>query len=249
MKKILTGPIRFYQKYISPNTPPSCRYHPTCSSYALEAIEKHGMIKGGIMGTARIIRCNPFVKGGVDEVPDHFTIFRNPENVDDEYIPEFLMPVDKEAQKRMDSLMKTYKEELKISQQLPTSLTILQQLADIEKLSPEKIKKEFSKEELNLLVDIEIFPNLATDDYQYFTLPKTKKNEFYLKEVENFNPDLEIGSEYPLVVIEKTGIWYTNMPILAQKFLVTRGVTETDIENKSYHLWLVLNAMEHLKDK
>src|SRR5690625_415451 len=100
MKKLLTEPIRFYQKYISPNTAPSCRYHPTCSSYALEAIEKHGAIKGGIMGAARIIRCNPFVEGGVDEVPDHFTIFRNPENLEDEYIPEFLMPVDKEAQKR-----------------------------------------------------------------------------------------------------------------------------------------------------
>lgn len=249
MKRILMRIIRFYQKYISPQTPPSCRYHPTCSSYALEAVEKHGALKGGVMGTARIIRCNPFVEGGVDEVPDHFTIFRNPENINDEYIPEFLMPVDKEAQKRMTILMATYEEQLKISEQLPSSLATLQEIADIKKLNAEEIKKEFSEEEFDLLIDIDIFPNLSADDYQYFTLPKTKKNQPYLKEVENFDLDLELGSKYPLVVLEKTGIWYTNMPNLAQTFLVTRGITETDIENKSYHLWLVLNAMEKLENK
>lgn len=249
MKKLLTEPIRFYQKYISPNTAPSCRYHPTCSSYALEAIEKHGAIKGEIMGAARIIRCNPFVEGGVDEVPDHFTIFRNPENLEDEYIPEFLMPVDKEAQKRMRTLMETYEEQLKISEELPSSLSILQQIADVEQLSAEEIKKDFSKEELDLLIDMDIFPDFSTDDYQYFTLPKTKKNESFLKEVENFDSDLQLGADYPLIVLEKTGIWYTNMPSLAQNFLVTRGITATDIENKSYHLWLVLNAMEELDSK
>lgn len=71
--------IHFYQKFISPGLPRSCRYYPTCSSYMVTALKKHGLILGLVMGMARIIRCNPFVKGGIDHVPDYFTIFRNKE--------------------------------------------------------------------------------------------------------------------------------------------------------------------------
>lgn len=76
MKKMLIAPVRFYQKFISPFFPASCRYRPTCSAYMIEAIEKHGL-KGILMGIARILRCHPFVKGGQDPVPDHFTLRRN----------------------------------------------------------------------------------------------------------------------------------------------------------------------------
>jgi len=68
IKHILISLIRFYRKSISPMTPPSCKYIPTCSQYALEAIEKYGAIKGGVMSIWRIIRCNPFSKGGFDPV-------------------------------------------------------------------------------------------------------------------------------------------------------------------------------------
>ncbi|WP_162100806.1 membrane protein insertion efficiency factor YidD [Latilactobacillus sakei] len=77
MQKILIALVRFYQIGISPFLPPSCRYYPTCSSYMIQAIQKHGAIKGLIMGIGRILRCHPFVKGGYDPVPDHFTVFRN----------------------------------------------------------------------------------------------------------------------------------------------------------------------------
>lgn len=80
MKKVVQTLIHGYQTYLSPMKPPSCRYYPTCSHYMLEAVEKHGTIKGVVMGTARICRCHPFVEGGRDEVPDHFTIFRNRAN-------------------------------------------------------------------------------------------------------------------------------------------------------------------------
>nr|WP_206661808.1 membrane protein insertion efficiency factor YidD [Lactobacillus pasteurii] len=70
--------VRFYQKGISPLLPDSCRYYPTCSNYMLDALKKHGPFFGLIMGVSRIIRCNPFIRGGVDPVPDNFTIFRNP---------------------------------------------------------------------------------------------------------------------------------------------------------------------------
>lgn len=79
MKKILLKMVRLYQKYISAGRPRSCRYHPTCSEYMIDALTYHGAFKGSIMGIARILRCHPFVQGGIDYVPLHFTIFRNPE--------------------------------------------------------------------------------------------------------------------------------------------------------------------------
>lgn len=70
MKTILTSMITFYQKYISPLTPPSCRFYPTCSHYGLEAIEKHGALKGSWMAVRRISKCHPFHEGGFDPVPE-----------------------------------------------------------------------------------------------------------------------------------------------------------------------------------
>lgn len=247
MKKVLKGSIRFYQKNISPLTPPSCRFHPTCSSYALEAVEKHGAIKGGIMSTARIIRCNPFVEGGVDEVPDYFTIFRNPDNIDDEYIPSHLLPIDREAMEKAEELLQQYENQLKVTEELPSSLETLHEVADLEVLSVEEIEGEFTKDELAFLKDIEIFPDLESEEYKYFKLVETDKNAPYLEEVEDFDAEVELGSEYPVVVLERTGIWYTNMPKLAQDFLIQRGVTPLDIEKRSYHLWLVLNAIDTLE--
>lgn len=61
--------VRFYQRRISPLTPASCRYQPTCSQYTLEAIQKYGFLKGSWMGTKRIGRCHPFHPGGHDPVP------------------------------------------------------------------------------------------------------------------------------------------------------------------------------------
>ena len=69
MKKFVTSAIRFYQRQISPLSPPRCRYIPTCSQYALEAVEKYGAVKGSWLAAKRILRCNPFHKGGYDPVP------------------------------------------------------------------------------------------------------------------------------------------------------------------------------------
>jgi len=68
MKKILVMGIKSYRKYISPLKRPCCIFYPTCSQYALEAIEKHGAIKGSVMGIKRILRCHPYNKGGFDPV-------------------------------------------------------------------------------------------------------------------------------------------------------------------------------------
>lgn len=70
MKKILIGLIKLYRKYLSPLKRCRCPYTPSCSSYGLEAIEKHGAIYGSILAVWRILRCNPFSKGGYDPVPE-----------------------------------------------------------------------------------------------------------------------------------------------------------------------------------
>ncbi|MEE1030548.1 MAG: membrane protein insertion efficiency factor YidD [Ruminococcus sp.] len=69
MKNIMIKAIRFYQKYLSPLKSTKCPYYPSCSQYGLEAIQKYGALKGGLLALWRILRCNPFSKGGVDPVP------------------------------------------------------------------------------------------------------------------------------------------------------------------------------------
>lgn len=69
MKRPFLLLIRGYKRVISPLLPPSCRFYPTCSDYAYEAIEKHGLLKGGRLAIWRVLRCNPFCKGGIDPVP------------------------------------------------------------------------------------------------------------------------------------------------------------------------------------
>ncbi len=68
-KRLLILPIRFYQRFISPMLPPACRFTPTCSQYAVEAIQKHGALKGLYLAIRRILRCHPWGGSGYDPVP------------------------------------------------------------------------------------------------------------------------------------------------------------------------------------
>lgn len=69
MKQILIGLIRGYKSLISPVLPPACRFYPTCSEYAMEAIDRFGIFRGGWMAITRILRCHPLHPGGYDPVP------------------------------------------------------------------------------------------------------------------------------------------------------------------------------------
>ena len=69
MKRTLIACVRFYQRSVSPLFPPRCIYIPTCSQYALEALEKYGAAKGSALAAKRFLRCHPFHKGGYDPVP------------------------------------------------------------------------------------------------------------------------------------------------------------------------------------
>ena len=68
--KLFISLVRFYQKFISPLTPPSCRYAPTCSQYSIEALQKHGLLKGGRLAIKRISSCHPWGGSGYDPVPE-----------------------------------------------------------------------------------------------------------------------------------------------------------------------------------
>ncbi|WP_114745233.1 membrane protein insertion efficiency factor YidD [Falsibacillus pallidus] len=75
MKFLFVKLIRFYQKFISPIKPPSCRFHPTCSHYGLEAVQRFGALKGGWLTIKRIGKCHPFHPGGFDDVPNKWPGF------------------------------------------------------------------------------------------------------------------------------------------------------------------------------
>ena len=74
LRAIAIAPVRFYQRAISPALPQRCRYHPTCSHYAIDAIRRYGILRGSVLAAWRLLRCNPWSHGGVDFVEDQ-TLF------------------------------------------------------------------------------------------------------------------------------------------------------------------------------
>ncbi len=70
MRAVVVAPIRFYQRFVSPALPRRCKYHPTCSEYAVQAIRRYGVLRGIVLAAWRILRCNPWSHGGVDFVED-----------------------------------------------------------------------------------------------------------------------------------------------------------------------------------
>ena len=81
MKRAMLASLRFYKRRISPLLPPACKYTPTCSEYAMQAVERYGAVYGGYLAARRLLRCHPFAKGGYDPVPERGdTIIRKDEN-------------------------------------------------------------------------------------------------------------------------------------------------------------------------
>jgi putative membrane protein insertion efficiency factor len=81
MRYLVTAPVRLYQRVISPVLPARCKYHPSCSEYAVEAVRRYGILRGLTLAVWRLLRCNPWSHGGVDFVEDQklFSSRRNPE--------------------------------------------------------------------------------------------------------------------------------------------------------------------------
>jgi len=78
VKRALLSLIAAYQRWISPAFPRRCRYEPTCSAYAAQAVRRFGVLRGSLLGAWRLLRCNPFSHGGFDPVPDRFTLRDGP---------------------------------------------------------------------------------------------------------------------------------------------------------------------------
>jgi hypothetical protein len=74
VKRIALAPILAYQRWISPSRGRRCKFEPTCSAYAVESVERFGVIRGFLLASWRVLRCNPFSHGGFDPVPDRFTL-------------------------------------------------------------------------------------------------------------------------------------------------------------------------------
>lgn len=74
MKYLMIALVNLYKKIISPLFPARCKYYPTCSEYAVRAFKKHGFFKGFVLAVWRILRCNPWSNGGIDQVPEKFTL-------------------------------------------------------------------------------------------------------------------------------------------------------------------------------
>ncbi len=74
MRRLVTAPIRFYSRFISPALPPRCRYYPSCSAYAVGSIERYGILRGLVLAVWRVLRCNPWSHGGYDP-PEAQTLF------------------------------------------------------------------------------------------------------------------------------------------------------------------------------
>ncbi len=74
MKRLLLATIAAYKRWISPAMPPRCRYEPSCSTYAAESIRRFGAVRGVLLASWRLLRCNPFSHGGFDPIPERFTL-------------------------------------------------------------------------------------------------------------------------------------------------------------------------------
>lgn len=80
MKFIFISLVKFYRRFISPLFPPCCKYYPTCSTYALTALQRFGAVRGSLLACWRLLRCNPWSMGGIDYVPEKFTFRVNKYN-------------------------------------------------------------------------------------------------------------------------------------------------------------------------
>ena len=78
LRTVAVAPVRFYQRFISPGLPRRCKYHPSCSQYAVDAVKRFGILRGAVLAAWRLLRCNPWSDGGVDFVEDQ-KLFRAPQ--------------------------------------------------------------------------------------------------------------------------------------------------------------------------
>lgn len=245
MKRVLISLVKSYQKVISPLFAPSCRYYPTCSNYTVQAIERHGALKGSLMAIARILRCNPFVQGGVDKVPDQFMLKRNPETKDFIYLGDGIIvdPYDPEDNKKeIDSILNQYREELKIVDYPVNVVDYLKSMVDVEEQSLAGLSDAYIEMHKTRLLREGYFDTITELEgklsLRLFKVIKNKKSQpyFYHVHPSPVDKEYESGNSIFCFIDEKIGILDSNSPELQEEFVLNRGITETDINSKTARL-------------
>lgn len=253
MKKMFISLVRGYQKYISPLFPPSCRYYPTCSHYTVQALEKHGVLKGGVMGMGRIIRCNPFVRGGVDKVPDYFTVRRNP--ADRQAIgvikrPEKTQNDINEMEKEIDFLYEEFEDQIIVREQLPTTSQILREQVPVIEHSLDTLPVEYIEQAKSVILSLTDSTVEDTDklSLHFYEIQKNETSEeyfdyIYTSELNEALGDIE-GEKIGILVEDAYGVYETSSPDLMVDVSLEKGVTPEDIEQKTEYLLQYLYLLD-----
>lgn len=235
MKKLFMFLVRGYQKFISPLFPATCRYHPTCSQYTLVALDKHGALKGSIMGMSRIIRCNPFVEGGIDPVPDYFTLKRQYPK-DKEYLEE-------SKWNDLQILLSRYHEDVHIQHQPLTE--VLSDFIDMKPIAFDSLDNEYIKQ--------------LTEDISEFGIEDPAFSLFEIVSMKDTGYDAAPPFESPLnfaannlqtqfVLVEKElGIIKASQADLAVDLVLAYGVTEMDMNEQTPRLHHYLMTLDRLE--
>lgn len=240
MKKLFMAGVRGYQKFISPMFPPSCRYHPTCSQYTLEAIDRHGAFKGSLMGAARILRCNPFAEGGFDPVPDHFSLKR--QHVELTACPE-LSPEEERAH-YLTRLLDRYQDSLIIQEDIQDGQAFLKEIFALKTHSVVNLPDAYLADVLAYVGELGL-----------------EEPQLKVFEVTDFSDDLDLttaqppfdsglnqaleDNQSPYILVEPDlGVIDTSHPDLTLDLVASFGVRDKDIEDltpRLYHYLLTLD--------
>lgn len=191
----------------------------------VQAIEKHGAIKGTTMGLARIMRCHPFTDGGFDTVPEYFTVKRNPADLDRQMYERV------EAPDEIEQLLKVYHEELNIRSE---AVTLKQAAAELVSLKACPLDK-ISTEQLAELVSEEVG---AISDWELYRVVRDKRSEAYFSHIELGPLDKiwEPGT-VGLLINEERGVYESNSVELLVDVIRQYGITERDIQARSDRLF------------
>lgn len=242
MKKILISLVRGYQKRISPLFPPSCRYYPTCSNYTMDALDKHGALKGSLMGIARILRCHPFVEGGIDPVPDYFTLKRQrPKSKRDD--EERNNQPEQEEAHLVDYLLNKYQKEI-VTDLYPLD-QLLEDHFELEILPFTTMSPSFSKEVNQQATNY----GVVEPEFKLYQVTEVKDDELIM-EIPFKSPINEAVDDTKhcyLLVEETLGLLKASHQELGVDLVLATGVSKKDIEGRTPRLKHYLTVLDELE--
>lgn len=245
LKKVAIGFVKGYQKLISPLFPATCRYYPTCSNYAVQAIDMHGAVKGSTMAIARIIRCNPFVSGGVDKVPDHFTLHRNQDTINDIYLGDGLtISADENdvKQEEIEAIIAKLEDQILVQNKQVRTVDYLTDLVDVEEQSVAELPNGYKNMNDSQILNKQFYHTKEelekSKDYHFYKIVKNKKSEPYFEHVHSspIQKVYQSGQEVYCFIDESSGHIDTNSPSLEQALRKNRGISQKDFNERKAKL-------------